>query len=162
MRIALRRPDGHVGGSRDLLEREPERVLQNDDTSLFGRNLCQAAVQLASQLGPVGLARRIGVGRGSSIFEQRLTCASPLPVPHVSTGVDRQPVQPGRELRLAAELLDLDAELRQRLLCRIACILRIAKQVARELLHSRRVPLAEHLEGPRVAVFRSFHQDRIT
>jgi hypothetical protein len=34
--------------------------------------------------------------------------------------------------------------------------------VARELLHARRVPLAKRLEGPRVAVFRSFHQDWIT
>src|SRR6185312_2168685 len=97
-------------------------------------------------------------GGGSSILEQRLASTSPLAVPHVSTGVDRQPVQPGRELRLAAELLDLDAELRQRLLCRVACILRVAKQVARELLHARRVPLAEHLESSRVTVFRSFHQ----
>ena len=98
MRITLRRPDGHVGGSRDLLEREPERVLQNDHTSLFGRDLCQAAVQLAAQLGPVGLASRIRVGGCSSILEQRLAGSSPLPVPHVSAGVDRQPVQPGRKL----------------------------------------------------------------
>ena len=162
MRVALRRPDGHVGGGRDLLEREAERVLQNDDAGLFRRDLCKAAVQLAAQLRPVGLSRRIRVGGGPSILEQRLAGSSPLPVPHVSTGVDRQPVQPGRELRLAPELLDLDAELRQRLLRRIACILGIAKQMARELLHARRVPLAERLESPRIAVFRSFHQDRIT
>jgi hypothetical protein len=34
--------------------------------------------------------------------------------------------------------------------------------VASELLHAGRVPLAEHLESPRVTVFRSFHQNRIT
>ena len=113
MRVALRRSDGHVGGSRDLFEREPERVLQNDDSGLFGRDLCQTTVQLAAQLRPVGLSHRIRIGRGPSILEQRLAGSSPLPVPHIATGVDRQPVQPGRELRLAPELLDLDAELRE-------------------------------------------------
>ena len=71
-------------------------------------------------------------------------------------------MQPRRELRLAPELLDLDAELRQRLLRRVARVLGIAEQMARELLHARRMPFAERLESPRIAVFRSFHQDRIT
>ena len=34
-------------------------------------------------------------------------------------------------------------------------------KLAGELLHARRVPLAERLECARVAVFRSFHQNRI-
>ena len=128
--------------------RRAERVLQNDDARLLGRDLCQAAVQLASQLRPVGLSRRIRVGGRPPILEQRLAGSSPLPVPDVSAGVDRQPVQPGRELRLAPKLLDLDAELRQRLLSRVARILGIAKQMAGELLHAGRVSLAERLESP--------------
>ena len=140
----------------------PPAVATSDLARLFGRDLCQTAVQLAAQLRPVGLSRRIRVGGGSSILEQRFAGSGPLPVPHVSTGVDRQPVQPGRELRLASELPDLDAELRQCFLRRVARVLGIAKQMARELLHARGVPLAERLESPRVAVFRSFHQDRIT
>jgi hypothetical protein len=40
-------------------------------------------------------------------------------------------------------------------------ILGIAKQMTRKLLHARRVPFAERLESPRVAVFCSFHQDGI-
>ena len=46
-------------------------------------------------------------------------------------------------------------------LCCVPSIFRIAKQMASELLHARCVPFAESLEGPRVPVFRSFHQDRI-
>ena len=70
-------------------------------------------------------------------------------------------MQPGCELRLAPELPDLDAQLRERFLRRVACVLVIAKQMARELLHARRVPFAERLESLRVTVFSSFHEDWI-
>src|SRR5580765_5365908 len=116
MGVALGRPDRHPGGLGDLLERETERILQDDDARLLRRDLREAAVQLAPQLGAVGLARWIRVGGGAAILEQRLAGARTLPVRDVAAGVDRQPVKPRRELRLPAELLDLDAELCERLL----------------------------------------------
>ena len=70
-------------------------------------------------------------------------------------------MQPGRELRLAAELANPDAELRERLLRRVARILRVAEQMERELLHAWRVPLAERGQRTRVAVLCPCHQDRV-
>ena len=64
----------------------------------------------------------------------------------VLAGVDDEPVQPGRERRLAAELADADDELRERVLRRVARVLGVAQQVQRELLDPRRVPLAERRE----------------
>src|SRR2546429_3887706 len=161
MRVALRSPDGHVCGNGDLFERKPERILEDDDAGLLGRDLGEAAVELAPQFRPVSLSRRVRVGGGPSVLEQRLARPGPLTIPDIAARVDRQPVQPGRELRLAAKLLDLDAELRQGFLRRVPRIFRIAKQMARELLHPRCVPFAESLESSRVTAFRSCHKDRI-
>ena len=69
MRVALRRPDGHVGGGGDLLERKAERVLQHDHSGLVGRDLRKTAVQLAAELRPVGLSRRIRVRGGAPVLE---------------------------------------------------------------------------------------------
>jgi hypothetical protein len=70
-------------------------------------------------------------------------------------------VQPGRELRLAAKLPDPRADLRERLLRRVARVLGVAQQVQRDPLHARLVPLAQGLEGTGVSVFGSSHEDRV-
>src|SRR5262249_26279167 len=75
--------------------------------------------------------------------------------------VDRQPVQPRRELRLSPELADPCAELRERFLGGIACIFAVAQQMERELLDTGCVTLAERLECSRVPVFCPFDQNRI-
>ena len=56
----------------------------------------------------------------------------------VLAGVDDEPVEPGRELRLAAELADPDDELRERVLRGVARVLGVAQQVQREPLDPRR------------------------
>src|SRR5262245_43004690 len=95
------------------------------------------------------------------VLEERLASSHTLPVRHVAAHVDRQPVQPRGELRLAAKLADAGAQLGERLLRRIAGVLRIAEEVERKLLDARRVPLAERLERLRITVFCAFDQDRI-
>ena len=125
------------------------------------RDLREAAVQLAPQLRAIGLARRIRVGGGAAVLEQRLAGARTLPVRHVAAGVDRQPVEPRCELGFPAELLDLDAELCQRFLRGVPRIFRVAQQMAGQLFNAWGVPLAEHRQCLRIAVFCSFHQDRI-
>jgi hypothetical protein len=71
-------------------------------------------------------------------------------------------MKPRAELRLAPELAQSHAELRKRLLSGVASVLRVRKQVRREPLHPRGVPLAERRERPAVTVFRSLDQDGIT
>ena len=161
MRIALRGADRHVGHHGDLFEGEPERILEHDHARLLGRDLREAPVQLATQLGPIRLVHGICLRRCAPVLEQRLARACTLPVRDVATGVDRQPVQPRRELRLPPELPDPSAELREGLLRRVARILRVAQHVQRELLDARRVPFAQRFESARVAVFCPFDQDRI-
>ena len=70
-------------------------------------------------------------------------------------------MEPGRELRLAAELAEPDAELRERLLRGVARVLRIAQQMAGEPLDARRVARAERLERGGVAVLRAGDEDRV-
>src|SRR5207244_11815033 len=80
MPVALRRSDGHVRSDGDLFEREPERIFEDDDAGLLGRDLRKTAIELAAQLRSVGLPGGIRVGRGSTVLEQRLTGPGALPV----------------------------------------------------------------------------------
>jgi hypothetical protein len=70
--------------------------------------------------------------------------------------------KPGRELRVAAELPQPDAELGQRLLGRVAGVLGVGEHVRGQLLARGSVPLDERGERLRVAVLRALDQDRIT
>src|SRR5204862_173379 len=79
----------------------------------------------------------------------------------VAGGVDHEPVKPGRELRLATELADPDAELGERFLSGVASVLRVGEQVPGKALHLRRVTFAQRLECTLVAVLSSLDQDRI-
>ena len=158
MRVALRGADGHPGCSGDLFEGQTDRVFQDDNPRLVGRDLTEAAVELAPELGPVGLTGGIGVRRRATILEQRL---AGLTFGHVAASVDRQAVQPRRELRLAAELADPRAELGKCLLGRIPGILGIAQEVPGKLFHSRGMAFAERRQRVPVAVFCSSHQNRI-
>ena len=79
----------------------------------------------------------------------------------VAAGVEDEPVQPGRELRIAAELRQPDAELRERLLCRVASVLRVAQDVSGEPLDLRGMTGEEGLERLLVAVFCARDEDRV-
>ena len=80
---------------------------------------------------------------------ERLVHARLAALGRVPARVDDEPVQPGGELRVAAELLQAHAELRERLLRGVARVLGIAQDLAREPLDLRRVPRAQRLERER-------------
>jgi hypothetical protein len=82
-------------------------------------------------------------------------------LPDVAAGIDDEAVQPRRELRFTAELLDPYAELRERLLRGVLRVLRIRKKMSRKPLHARGVPSADRFECALVTVFRSRDQNRI-
>ena len=73
----------------------------------------------------------------------------------IEAGVDDEAVQPRRELRAAAELLQPHADLRERLLCGVARVVGIAQELARKPLDLRRVPGEQRLERLPVAVLRA-------
>jgi biotin-[acetyl-CoA-carboxylase] ligase BirA-like protein len=79
----------------------------------------------------------------------------------VEARVDDEPVQPRRELRTAAKLLQAHADLCERLLRGVARIVGIAQDLAREPLHFRRVAGEQRLERLPVAILRTLHKDRV-
>src|SRR5205085_8925455 len=104
---------------------------------------------------------RVVLDVGAKLVRERLVRARPLPLCHVAARVDDEPVQPRRELRLSAELTQPHTELRERLLRRVARVLRIPQQVPRELLDPRRVTSADHLECLGVAGLRAPHENGV-
>ncbi len=104
---------------------------------------------------------RVAVARGPLVGAQRLGAADRPRLREVLAGVHDEAVQPGRELRLAPELADPDDELRERVLGRVARVLRVAQEMQRDLLDARGVALAERRERGRVAGLGASHEDRI-
>ena len=92
---------------------------------------------------------------------KRLVYARAPALDGVETRVDDEPVQPRRELRAAAELLQPNAHLRERLLRGVVSVVGIAQDVTRKPLHSRLVPGEERLERLRVAVLRARDEHRV-
>ena len=114
------------------------------------------------ELGEIGLPRGVVIAGDALIVEQRLAAAHALAIGDVVTGVDHEPVEPGRELRIAAELTQPQAELGQRLLGCVAGVLRISEDLRGETLDPWGMPLAQRLQRRRIAVFCSLDQDRVT
>ena len=163
MGIALRRPDRETRRRRDLVERDVERIFERDDRRLGSRETRQAASKLTPRLGRGGRASRIAVEGDARVLIQRL--GAPLGCPpclrDVLAGIDREPVEPRRELRLATELADPADELHQRLLRGIARVLGIAKHVQRDPLDPGCVPLAERGQREPVTVLGASNEDGI-
>ena len=111
----------------DLLEREAERVLQEHDLRLLRRDARRA---------PCTSSRRSSECRRRAPGRPPDCRSSPsgswtrafAPLDDVEARVDDEPVQPRRELGAAAELLQADAELGERLLGRVARVLGIARK----------------------------------
>src|SRR3954447_1382076 len=119
VRVALRRPDRHALGGGDLLERPLERVLEDDDLRLRRRDLSEAGAELRPRLGELRGALGVGVDGLARVLLEGIASARALALEHVLARVHEEPVEPRRELRLSAELLQPDAELRERLLRRV-------------------------------------------
>jgi biotin-[acetyl-CoA-carboxylase] ligase BirA-like protein len=162
MRVALRGSDRHPLAHRDLLEGEAQRVLEDDHARLLLREAGQARPELVPELGEVCLPGRIRVACHALVVEQRLTAAHALAIGDVVAGVDHEPVEPGRELRIAAKLAQPQTELGERLLGGIARVFGICEDLCSQSLDARSVPLAQRRERDRVAVFCSPDQDRVT
>lgn len=159
MGVALRRADGHAGRIGDLLERVAERVLQQDDLRLLGRHARKGGAELAPQLGVAGNVR--GILAGLQVIVEGYGRARLAPFRRVETGVDDDPVQPRRELRTAAKLLQADADLGESLLRCVAGIVRVAQDLPCEPLDLRRVTCEQRLERLPVTVFRPLDEDRV-
>jgi biotin-[acetyl-CoA-carboxylase] ligase BirA-like protein len=159
MRMALRRADRHTGRCSDLFERIAERVLQQNDPRLLRGDAGECRAQLAAELGVARVTCRIV--RGLQMVTERFVAARLPALCGVEAGVDDKPVQPRRELRAAAELLQPHTDFCERFLRGVAGIVWIAQDLACKPLDFRRVPGEERLERLPVAVLRTLHEDRI-
>ena len=161
MGIALRRPHRQAGCRGDLGESEIEGVLERDHGRLCRRKLGKAAAELAARLRGGQRRHRVAVPRGALVGEERLGPSDRPRLGEVLTGVHDEPVQPGRELRLATELADPDDELRERVLCCIACVLGVAQKMERDPLDAGGIALAERSERGRVAGLGARYENRV-
>ena len=114
------------------------------------------------KLREVGLPGRIALARDALVVEQRLAPAHTLAVGDIPAGVDHEPVEPRRELGLAAELAQPEAELGERLLGGVTGVLGIGEHLCGKALDARSMPLTERRQRQAVAVLRSLDQDRVT
>jgi len=162
VRVALRGPDRHALASRDLGEGEAQSVLQDDHARLLLRKPGETRSELVSELCEIDFPGGVGIAGDPLVVEQRLAAAHALAIGHVVTGVDHESVEPGRELRVASELAQPQAELGQRFLGRVASVLGVGEHLRGEALDARGVPLAERRQRRLIAVFCSPDQDRVT
>ena len=90
MGVALGRPDGHARRGRDLLEREPERVLQHEHARLGLREPREAVPQVGPELGELGLAIGRAPGRHAYVLVERIVAAGAAAGGDVAAGVERR------------------------------------------------------------------------
>jgi biotin-[acetyl-CoA-carboxylase] ligase BirA-like protein len=159
MRVALRRAHRHAGSRGDLLERVAERVLQQHDLRLLLGDAGERRAQVAAKLGVTRVTRRIVCGL--QMVAERLVDPCLPPLCSVKAGVDDKPVQPRRELRAATELLEAHADLRERLLRGIACIVGVAEDLPGQPLDLRGMPREQRFERLAVTVLCTLHEDRV-
>ena len=150
MRLALRCPDGDPGRIGDLLERPTERVLEHH-ARLRRRHAGERVAELTPEL------RRVVCGL--HVLDERLVHAAARV--RVAIGVERNAVQPRRELRVAAELAEARTRLGERILRRVARVVGIAQHVQRQALDPRCVAFEQDLERALVAVLCTRDENRV-
>ena len=161
MGVALGGADRHPGGSGDLLEREPEGILEDEDACLRGGERGETVAKIGPELGELGLALGRGACSCASVFFEGIVAAGAAAQRDVTTRIQCQPMEPGGERRLAPELAELDAELGQRLLRGIARILGVTEHVSRETADAGSVALTQRLQGSGISVLRAPHKDGV-
>ena len=146
---------------RDLLEREAERVLQHEHPCLGRRKLREAVAEIRAQLGELGLPIGRAARGHSHILVERVVASRAASLRDITAGVERQAMEPRRERGLAAELADLHAELRERVLRGVARVLGICEHVGGEATDAGRVAGTQRLEGVSVSVLGTSHENRV-
>src|SRR5262249_7152393 len=115
----------------------------------------------ARRLGSAGRTLGVAGRRHALVLGQRLRPPLPARLGEVLARVHHQPVQPGRELRLALELPHALHELHERLLSGVACVLGVAQHVLRDAVNTVRMALTQRGQGKLVSVFCTSHQDGV-
>ena len=162
MGVALRRADRQPGRRR-----RSRRTRRRSRPSAPRRSPAPAAARRGSGRAR-GASRTAASARAGSpsrgdaqVLEQRLGAplGRPASLRDVLARVDDEPMQPGRELGLAAELADPLHELHERLLRRVAGVVGVAEDVQRDPVDALGVPVAERCECALVSVFRAADED---
>jgi hypothetical protein len=161
MGVGLSSTNGKTCRVGDLTEAEVESILEGDDRRLGARQLREARAQLAARLGSDGRGGRIAIDRRSIIGDELLRASREPRLREVLARVDDKPVQPGCELRIAAELAESNDELRERILACVARILGVAQKVERDALHARLVSYTQRFERCAIAILRPSRKNRV-
>ena len=161
MGVTLRSADRHSRGGGDLLEREAERILEDENVRLGGGKGREPVTKSGAKLRELGLTiGRRPLRRAGIVVEKIVVLAVP-PKCDVPARVQRQTMKPRREGGLAAELAELHTQLGESLLSCVARVFSVAEDVMGEPFDPRSMALAERLEGASVAVLRTPDENRV-
>jgi len=159
MDVRLDGADRHAGDARDLLVGEAEGVPEHDRHALVEREAGEPLEELPPDVAEDREAGRIRVLPGRLLGEIELfRPAETLSGAQVPAGVHNEPVEPGGELGVPAELAQPGAELLERLLGGVAGVLEVEHEVLREPLHAGRVALDQRVERMPVPAVRLGHE----
>ncbi len=159
MGVGLSCTNGETCGFRDLAEAKVKSILQGDYRRLRARQLGKARAELAPCLGGHCSCGGIAVERRTIVGDERLGATREPCLGEVFARVHDQAVEPGRELRVAAELPESHDEFCQSVLAGIARILWIAEQMQSDSLDPPLVARTQHLKRGAIAILRASHEN---
>jgi BirA family transcriptional regulator, biotin operon repressor / biotin---[acetyl-CoA-carboxylase] ligase len=147
MHVRLGGADRQAGPARDLFVGKVEGVAEDDDGPLVGGETRERVGQVVSEIAEQREAGgiRFLVCR-ALVGDEQFGGADALARVLVPAGVYDEPVQPGRELRVTAELANLRAELDKRLLGRVSGVLEVAHELGGKPVDPRPVALDKRVE----------------
>ena len=152
MGVTLGGADRHPGGGGDLLEREAEGVLENENACLGCGQGSETVTKAGAELRELCLTGRRRAFRRTNVVLEEIVAPGVPTQCNVPARVHRQPMKPRRECRLAAEPTQADAELGKRFLGGVTRVLGIVEDVVGESSDARRMTLAQRLERSRITV----------
>ena len=161
VRVALGGTDRHPRGYRDLLEREAESVLQDENARLSRGEPRKSVAEIRSQLRELDLLVGRVPGGGAYILLERVVTSCSPPLRDVAAGVERQAMKPRRERSLTPELANFGAELRKCILRGVACILGVGEQMGGEAADTGGVASAERFQGVSIPVLGASDEDGV-
>ncbi len=145
------RDAGHVG---DLAVFVAFHIVQHEDGARIGRQFPDGAFQVDVRLVRAGAGR--GLESGDVVRGKHPLCPPFLVAHVVQTDVDRDAPQPGRELGLAPERVQLLPEANENVLRHVPGQRLVVRHAAGESVDPPRVFVVQCLEGGRIAAARPF------
>jgi hypothetical protein len=148
------RPDrvlGTIDDSRDLFDRQPLDLEKNQDRPLLR---CQPVEPAIDEMNFSGALRGIGNRRRKRLAQEqrREDIANPAAAPEAARVARSDPVDPGRQLRLAPERPEAAEDRDEDLLKGVFALVGRDPERRQKSIHLRRVAIVERTPSPPIPV----------